>query len=523
MTSLTRASLVGLFALGLVASVAAADRARGVVYHDRNADGRRDPADTPLSGVRVSNGIDVTTTDARGRYELPVTDDSTIFVIKPRGYRTPLNEHRLPRFYYTHKPNGSPASAFPGVAPTGPLPASIDFPLTAQKEPETFRAVLWADPQPRDLKEIEYITHDVIEELIGVDAAFGVTLGDIMFNDLARFEDLNMRVALIGIPWYNVIGNHDINMDAREDRHSDETFERVYGPPYYSFDYGPVHFIVMDTVRWYWDEGKNAGAYQGGVDDAQLSFIENDLKHVPDDKLLVLLMHVPLTVKEFRADERARLFALFEKRPFTLSISGHTHYQRHEFVESDQGWHGAKPHHHVINVTVSGSWWTGAPDEAGIPHTTMRDGAPNGYSIITFDGKEYAIDFKAARRPADHQMTIHAPEEISVAGTAGTEVIVNVFAGSERSAVKMRLGNDGEWIPMTRFDGLDPYYLALKKAEESEHPPEGRKLPKADTETNHLWKARLPAVPKPGAYPLLVESKDMFGKIHRGERVIVVR
>ena len=38
-------------------------------------------------------------------------------------------------------------------------------------------------------------------------------------------------------------------------------------------------------------------------------------------------------------------------------------------------------------------------DERGIPHTTMRDGAPNGYSIITFDGAKATFDFKASRFP----------------------------------------------------------------------------------------------------------------------------
>ena len=35
-----------------------------------------------------------------------------------------------------------------------------------------FRALLFGDPQPRDQKEIDYISHDVIEELIGFDASF---------------------------------------------------------------------------------------------------------------------------------------------------------------------------------------------------------------------------------------------------------------------------------------------------------------------------------------------------------------
>ena len=36
-------------------------------------------------------------------------DDAIVFVIKPRGWRTPLSAERLPQFYYIHAPEGTPA------------------------------------------------------------------------------------------------------------------------------------------------------------------------------------------------------------------------------------------------------------------------------------------------------------------------------------------------------------------------------------------------------------------------------
>lgn len=496
--------------------------ATGIVFVDENENQIFDEGERPLEGIRISNGLEIVKTDVDGRYTLPIDDDTQIFVIKPRNYRTLLSDDMLPRFYYTHKPNGSPDSRFAGVEPTGPLPESVDFPLYPQSEPDQFRAVLWADPQPRNMREIEYITHDVIEELIGVDAAFGVTLGDIMFDDIGLFEEQNSRVALIGIPWYNVIGNHDLNMDAKVDELSDETYERVFGPNYYSFDYGPTHFIVLDTVHWYWNDDEDKGTYRGGIDDAQLEFVKNDLEFVPEDQLIVLLMHIPLTVGQMDDGERAKLFELMDDREFTLSISGHTHYQEHVFVGSDMGWNGPEKHHHVINVTVSGSWWSGAPDEYGIPHTMMRDGAPNGYSFITFDGNEYSIEFKAARRPASHQISIYTPEKVSEDKADDLEVIVNVFAGSEKSTVEMQVGSSG-WTEMTRFDGEDPYFADLKRAEESENPPNGRKLPGIRKETPHLWKAALPSGLQPGAHLISVRTTDMWGQKYEAERVLIIR
>ena len=47
---------------------------------------------------------------------------------------------------------------------------------------------MFGDPQPRNQKEVDYMSHDVIEELVGTDASFGVTLGDITFDNLDLFE-----------------------------------------------------------------------------------------------------------------------------------------------------------------------------------------------------------------------------------------------------------------------------------------------------------------------------------------------
>lgn len=489
----------------------------GTVFEDGNRNGRRDPGERGLPGVRVSNGREIVTTDARGRWRLPATDDTIFFVIKPRNWMTPVNAHQLPRFYYIHKPKGSPSLQFPGVAPTGPLPASIDFPLYRRREPNRFHAVFFADTQPRDQTEIDYIARDVVEELIGTDAAFGVTLGDIVFDDLSLFDSLNATIALIGIPWYNVIGNHDINFDAADDRHSDETFERVYGPSYYSFDHGPVHFIVLDDIQWSGRTPEDRGRYTGGLGPEQIEFVKNDLALVPERQLVVLMMHIPLT----GVGDRAELYRLIEQRPYAMSISGHTHYQEHRFITAEDGWRGPEPHHHVVNVTVSGSWWSGAPDERGIPHTLMNDGAPNGYSILTFDGQKYSIRYKAARRPADYQMNIYAPEVVNSADAAA-EVLVNVFAGSPRSKVEMRLGEDGTWTPMERVPRPDPAYMRLKELEAGPNPPPGRRLP-APRLSPHIWRATLPSSLPPGAQKIEVRTTDIFGQTYTAYRVIRVR
>ena len=491
--------------------------ARGCVFHDRNGNGLRDAGEPGVADVRVSNGRKITTTDPQGNYQLGVDQDTIVFVIKPRGWRTPINTHQLPQFYYIHKPKGSPQTKFPGVAPTGPLPKSIDFALTPQEEPETFRAILFGDPQPRDQTEVDYIAHDVVEELVGTQASFGVTLGDIVFDDLSLFESQAKTIALLGIPWYNVIGNHDINRDAKSDEHSDETFERVFGPAYYSFDYGPVHFMVLDDIEWYLGGKEGQGTYRGGLGPRQMEFIRNDLAMIPKQQLVVLLMHIPLV----DVRDRQELYRLIEQRPFCISISGHTHHHEHRFITREDGWMGPKPHHHIINVTVSGSWWSGTPDERGIPHTTMADGAPNGYSIISFDGQKYALDFRAAGRPASYQMQIHAPELVSSSQTGQTDVYVNVFNGSERSVVEMRIGRQQPWQTMERSVEIDPAFQKVVASEAALQDKTWRALPNPKPST-HLWRAKLPKRVKPGTHLIEIRATDWQQRRHTAQRVIRV-
>lgn len=497
--------------------------AKGVVYHDANGNQKRDAGEEPRAGVRVSNGEQIATTNAQGEYTLPVDDDTILFVIKPRGWRTPLNAEQLPRFYYIHKPNGSADEGFKykGVAPTGPLPESVDFPLYPQEEPDQFKALLFGDPQPRDQKEVDWITHDVVEGIIGkTDASFGVTLGDIAFNNLETFEPLARSIAMIGIPWYNVMGNHDINFDARNRRSSNETFERVFGPSYYSFDYGPVHFLVLDDIEWMLQDPKSGKwGYRGGFGPEQLEFIKADLAQIPEDQMVVLMMHIPL----LEVNDRHGLYRLIEKRPFSLSISAHTHTMEHHYITDADGWMGPKPHHHIINVTVCGSWWSGAPDERGIPHATMSDGAPNGYSILSFDGHNYSLQFKPAGRDDDYQMLIDLPEEIPTAQSPETDVYANIFEGSIRSKVEMRVNGAGEWVPMSHVGEVDPVFVRTAAHEAAlleAKPNDFRKMPKPGICT-HLWKLRLPELP-PGLHEIEVRTTDQFGQQHFGHRGVRV-
>ena len=488
--------------------------ATGIVFVDLNNDGKLDDGDTPFSGVSVSNGYDIATTDQQGRYRLPIEPDTILFVIKPTGFHCDHNANKLPQFFYIHKPDGSPALKFAGSKPTGDLPESINFPLYKNAEPESFKILMFADPQPRNHKEVDYVAQDVVKDLIdNKEHAFGVTLGDIAFDNLDTFESLNQTIALIGIPWHNVLGNHDLNSDATDRKHINETFEATYGPTYYSFNYGQVHFVVLDTIGWQpANERVPKMHFKSVLGQRQLTFLKRDLDTVPDSQLVVLLMHVPIIGLE----DKDELFRLIEKRNYCVSISGHTHDHRNLFLGKEDGFNGAEPHHHIVNVTVSGSWWSGAKNENGIPHTTMRDGAPNGYSIMTFDSAGYRLDFRAAGQSADDQLRIELPTTVTVDKLKDVDLWVNVYNGSEKSKVKFQIDGTGPWVTLEKVDAVDPYYAQLFRRDRNCERP----LHRPDKST-HLWKGQLPLI-EPGVHVITAETVDRLGRKYRAQRSIRV-
>lgn len=533
----------------------AADTARGTVYVDTNGDGVRDRDEPGLGGVAVSNGLEVVESDAEGRWSLPVREGDVIFVVKPRDHRVPLDANRLPRFYYVHRPDGTPAHLglrYAGLDPTGPLPDSIDFGLIPHAESDRFDVLLFADTQPQSHVELDYVRDDVLASLVGADVAFGMTLGDIFYDDLSLIPRYVQLIGTIGVPWYHVPGNHELNFLAPDDALSLESFQRAFGPTTYSFDHANAHFVVLDDVIY---EGtpedassaseRGNGSYYGGFTERQLTWLRRDLARVPADRLVILTMHVPLRthLDPARADvnvlDREPLFEILVDREHLLAFAGHTHVVEHHYFTQEDGWAGAQPLHQHILAVVSGSWWAGPPDERGIPVALQRDGVPNGYSILTVDGNRASVRYRAASMPVEHQMRIGFDHAFHQLGTAlldthlpgtlqagpllvdeldSTDVYVNLFNGGPRSAVWMRVGDVGPWVEMQRRVRRDPFVVEWMARYEDRMKGWIRPVP-----TQHLWTAALPPDLAPGAHALHVRAKDEYGAEHTGTRVFEVR
>ena len=68
----------------------------GHVFDDANKNSTHDKGEKGIEGVKVTNGRDVTTTDANGRYTLPVYEDMNVSVTQPAGWQVPVDADNSP-------------------------------------------------------------------------------------------------------------------------------------------------------------------------------------------------------------------------------------------------------------------------------------------------------------------------------------------------------------------------------------------------------------------------------------------
>jgi len=496
----------------------APDTVHGTVFADLNGNGVRDPGEAGIPGVLVSNQDQVVRTDGEGRFALPVEPGQVIYLHKPADHDLPRSAANLPQFSYVHEPGGSPNLRFGGIDPTGSLPESLDFPLIPGERALQFTVAVYGDPQPRDRREVDFIRDDAIAQIAGSGADFAMVLGDVMYDDLSLLPDYLGLTGAMGMPVWHLVGNHDLDFDAGANRHARDTFRSAFGANRYSFEQGDVLFLVLDNVD-YQGLGENGRPrYRGYLGEDQLRWIGNVLAEVPPDRLVVLATHIPLwawggETENVNTADRDRLLELLGDRR-ALVLTGHLHMTYHHWLERPQG----DPIHHLVTATLSGTWWSGPEDHRGIPVTMQRDGNPNGFHLISFDGSHYVERFQGLGLAPDDQIRVEFPrKQMTVAGLQDQDLVVNVFSGGERHRVDVRIG-DGPWMEMENFTGPSPAFQALLERAPETFGANIRAIP-----TNHLWRVPMPETLKqPGVHRIRVRAVDAYGRRHAGSSVVEV-
>ena len=252
---------------------------RGVVFEDANRNGVRDAAERGVSGVAVSNQRDVVVTDSAGRFAISPGLTGVLFVATPDGY-------------------GSTGAFWRAIGPTS---GAADFGLVRESQPRTYTFVHASDPHlaPASLDRFRHF-RAMTDSLA---PAFILMGGDLVRDAMSQneaaarayFDLYAAESKAFRMPVWNVPGNHDhfgiigsrSHVDPRHPLYNRGMYRQYFGPDYYSFTYGGVHFIGLNSVS------ADDSAYYGDVDSLQLAWLKRDVAQVPATTPVVTFNHIP--------------------------------------------------------------------------------------------------------------------------------------------------------------------------------------------------------------------------------------
>jgi hypothetical protein len=440
-----------------------------------------------LGNVVVSDGVSVVATDRDGAFSFPADSSSRFVSLSlPPGYDVPVS-----RF--------GTAALFKALPPRSAGEVTVQWDLAPGASGDDHHGfLLLADPQMLDAADVASFNAETIPDVIetrrrlGGLPLFGVACGDIMFDHLEFNAGYEEAVRRTGMPFFQVVGNHDVDNIALTDETSVETFTRHFGPGNYSFNRGDVHYVVLDDVLWI-DNG-----YIGYLSQAQLDWLKADLSFVEKGKTVIAFMHIPPYCTQHVREGKPRpdrglvivnreaLYAALE--PYKAHVVvGHMHESEHVM---DGG-----AHIHVCGA-VCGAWWTGP---------VCGDGTPKGYGVYEIKGSDVRWRYKSTGFAPDHQLVVHAPgsdpaiPESIVANVWDYDpswTVVWYEDGERKGKMEMRRGMDpgaaklyaGGSLP-ARHTWVDPYV------------------------TDHLFHAR----PSGPGKKIVVEATDRWGRVATAE------
>ncbi|WP_316843832.1 PQQ-binding-like beta-propeller repeat protein [Pedobacter psychrodurus] len=271
----------------------------GNVFVDANQNGKPDAGEERLSNINVSDGLNVVQTNSEGSFSLPgFAKTRFIFITAPAGY-TPVKSHYL-------KAIGQDSIYNFGLKRDS---------TTSGKQ---VRMLHISDTETDVYGDWIANTRNFAREH---HASFVVHTGDICYEKGMNFHAAQVNAQRIQKPVHYAMGNHDLVKGP----YGESMFESLFGPPYYSFDAGPAHFII--TPMAYGDFKPDYTL------DQLIVWLRNDLKATGKRKPIIMFNHnLPFQNGSFMLKGINDSIAL-DQNGLKAWIYGHWH---SNFVQKDQ-------------------------------------------------------------------------------------------------------------------------------------------------------------------------------------------
>ena len=398
---------------------------------------------SPASGISVSDGFNVTQTDAYGNYTLTTSDDTYhIFYSVPEDCEVVTNDYGQPAFFARYDKKK----------------ASHDFTLTRRPggKETSFSLFCLADPQCANSSNRNRLVNETLPDLRAHAASksgscYGVTLGDVAYSNNSQNAVPQMpylrdhfSVTNSGMPVFQVMGNHDNTFfSASSPLQDDETsstynlkaqraFEDVFGPIDYSWNRGDVHIVCMRNIQY--KSQTSQSNYVIGFTDSQLEWLRQDLSFVPKDKMVILCVHIPMSEGNLNGstDNVKKVLDLISEYKEAHVMAGHRHYARN----TPDMYKGIYEHTHAA---VCGAWWAS---------NLNPDGTPNGYAVYKIEGSTmknwYHKGVNTGMNSTDYQLRLHrgnmvtgGAKETFAHQHEGDVLLANVFNADSEWEIKV--------------------------------------------------------------------------------------
>lgn len=283
---------------------------------------------SPIANISVTDGRNVVKTDENGKFLISLWGKAHFITITtPSGYYTDNYYIRIDKSVksYDFKLNISDVTA---------------------NTPHSFIQI--SDTEIDEKGTGEWL--DGLKNLVNeTNPAFLIHTGDICYEEGLKKHIEEMNTDTMGCPVRYVIGNHDYV----KGKYGEELYESLYGPVWYSFDVGNVHYVVT--------------SFQSGSDYKSLynkndrwRWLEADLKNIDDDMRVVMFNHTNSPDENYVLSFSNKQLDL-KRHNLIAWVFGHYHYN---YVYENNG---------VVNISAP------RPDCGGI------DSSVAGARVVSID------------------------------------------------------------------------------------------------------------------------------------------
>ena len=313
----------------------------GYVFDDVNNNGVKETNEKGIKNVAVSDQVNVVTTNEEGFYQIHYTSRyGILFVSLPNGFASKAFWQRVDSSNKITQINFPLVKTAPRSSFTFIHASDTHISETSLDRMQKFQQIV--DSVKPDLV---IITGDLVRDALRVPETEATRLYELFLKEIRKTK----------APVWYVPGNHEIFgierhlslVSPQNLLYGRKMYHHYLGPDYYSFNYGRVHFIGLNSVEFedLW--------YYGRIDSVQLEWLKKDVATVSPATPIITFQHIPFfsggfSMMPFEEDGPGRslvrehgvlqyrhvvsnaqdVFVIMKDHNYPLALGGHYHFQQ---------------------------------------------------------------------------------------------------------------------------------------------------------------------------------------------------